>query len=369
MIRPRLKPYSRVGSGGELALERPGELRLTLADPTGQVRALLDLLDGTRTLEDLARSLADDWPATTPSDMAEPIAALDDLGLLEDAAAETTLSALQQERYASNLAFYGAVARLGHSRFDHQEGLRRSRVLLLGVGGVGSSVLFHLAGLGVGHVTIVDDDRVELKNLARQYLYSEAEVGRPKVACAADRARGFNSEMEVTALDHRIATPDDLVPLVAGSDLVVAAIDRPAEVDAWVNRACVAAGVPFVTAGLLATRGVYYSVAPGHGCLTCARAGAERPEPAVAVQGPDLANGTIGPMAGMLGALIGMEAVRYLTGFAPPVAAGKLWAIDFVSGQVQIEQEWSRRPHCPVCGPAAPPAPSFAGTGAIEARR
>ena len=369
MVQPCLKSYSRLAQNGEITLTRETGVELTLPDPDGQVLALLDLLDGTRTIDEATRAMVGRWPDLTPADVAEGVAALDAAGLLEDAAAPTTLSSWQRERYSSNLAFFGTFADLGRSRDTYQATLRRAHVVLLGVGGLGSTLLFNLAGLGVGHVTALDCDRVELKNLARQFLYSEAEVGQPKLGRAVARARAFNSELRITPVERWVTGPDDVAPLLPGADLVLSAIDQPAEVQEWVNDACVAAGVPFITGGMQVARGVYYSVLPGRSsCLACWR-GAEA-RTAALPRYPERVNRGIGPVASLMGALIALEAVRYLTGFAPPVSAGKLWLVDFATGQADVGYAWPRLPGCPVCGPAgrgtrAEPAttPVFAGGG------
>jgi molybdopterin-synthase adenylyltransferase len=266
------------------------------------------------------------------------------VGLLEDAAARPGLSEGQLERYASNLAFFSTFATLRRSRFKFQEALRHARVLLLGVGGLGSTLLFDLAGLGVGHVTLVDVDRVELRNFSRQFLYDERDVGQVKVFRAAERVRRFNREMDVVPVPTRIESARDVAELAADVELVLSAIDQPDTVQDWVNEACVAARVPFVSGGMQAARGVYYSVHPGRsGCLACAKAAGTGP------QRPQRVNRGIGPVASLMGGLVALEATRYLTGFAPPVSAGRQWLVDFATGQVAQAFEWERLLDCPVC--------------------
>ena len=354
MGRPSLKSsYTRLVENGEITLTRETGVEVTLPDPEGQVLALLDLLDGRRTIDGVSRAMIGRWPGLTPGDVREGIAALDAAGLLEDAAAPTTLTSWQRERYSSNLAFFGTYADLTRSRDSFQAALRRSHVVLLGVGGLGSTLLLNLAGLGVGQVTLLDYDRVELKNLARQFLYSEAEVGQPKLGRAMARARAFNSEVRLNPVALRVTGPDDVAPLLPGADLVLSAIDQPPEVQEWVNDACVAAGVPFITGGMQVGRGMYYSVLPGRSsCLACWRS-ADVPTAAPTGR-PERVNRGLGPVASLMGALIALEAVRYLTGFAPPVSAGKLWLVDFASGRSDVGYAWPRLPDCPVCGPDAP---------------
>lgn len=352
-VKPRLKDFRKLVTADEIVLIQEAGVEITLPDPDGQVRALLNLLDGSRTIKQATYLIMARWPQVTPADVAEAVADLGAAGLLEDAAAQTRLSPWQQNRYASNLAFFGTFAGLETSCYDFQEALRSAHVVLLGVGGVGSTLLYNLTALGVGHITIVDCDRVELKNLTRQFLYSEADVGLPKLDRAVARAQAFNSEVRITAVERWVSGPADIAPLLPGADLVLSVIDKPDEVQDWVNQACVAAGVPFIAGGIQVAHGIYYSVAPGRsGCLACWTTTMEQSldTSALAATRPPRVNRVIGPAASMVGALIGLEAVRYLTGFAPPVSAGKLWLTDFATGQVAPGYEWPRVPGCPVCG-------------------
>jgi molybdopterin-synthase adenylyltransferase len=350
--RPRLKDYARQVGADQITLFRDAGVEITLADPDGKVLALLDLLDGTRTVGEVAVGLAGRWPTVAAEDVAAAVAGLDEAGLLEDADAPTVLSSAQRERYFSNLEFFGTFASLDRSRFDFQQRLRSSHVVLLGVGGLGSTVLYNLAGLGVGAITLLDCDRVELKNFARQFLYSESQIGRSKLEQAVLRARSFNSEIRLRAVERRVSGPEDVASLLPGADLLISAIDRPPQVQDWVNEACVAAGTPFVTGGMQVARGVYHSVDPGRsGCLACLRVAEDRALadlPPIAL--PEPVNRGIGPVASMMGSLVALEAARYLTGFAAPVSAGRLWLVDFVTGETGVAWEWSREPDCPACG-------------------
>jgi molybdopterin/thiamine biosynthesis adenylyltransferase len=342
--------YNRAVADGEITLLPDTGIELSLPDPEGQVAALLDLLDGDRTLGEVASVLRQRWPSLSRADVEEGIAALNEAGLLEDVQAPTTLTGRQQERYTSNLEFFATFATLDKSRHSFQEVLRQARVVLLGVGGLGSCLLMNLAGLGVGRVTLLDADRVELKNLVRQFVYDESMLGRSKVECAAARVRSLNSEVAVDFVERRVDGPGDIAPLLDGADLVLGALDQPQEVRYWVNEACIAAAVPLVTGGFQAGRGLYFSVDPARsGCAECLRLNIQPEGKGRFMRAPAVNRG-IGPVATMIGSLIALEAVRYLTGFAPPVAAGKLWLVDFATGEVSVGYEWSRAPDCPVCG-------------------
>lgn len=362
---PRLKSLNCLAGDGELVVSLDPRFRTRLADPDGQVLALLTLLrEGTRDATALATALRDRWPATTPAGVAVVLDRLDRLGWLEDASAPTAFDAHDRERYFSNLAFFDAFTTLDVPRELPQRRLRDAHVLVLGAGGLGSAVLMNLAGLGVGAVTVVDQDRVELRNFARQFTYTEAEVGQPKAERVARWLTAFDPTLRVEAFRRRVESPDDVTTLLRGSalsplpDLVVSAIDEPDEVDRWVNAACVAAGVPFVRGGLAYTQGLYWSVDPGRSacreCLERHRArladGIDRDvvtRPRVLQQ--DRVNRAIGPVTSVLGGLVALEAMRFLTGLTAPVALGRYQLVDFAGDAGTSCDAWPPDPACPVC--------------------
>jgi molybdopterin/thiamine biosynthesis adenylyltransferase len=378
---PRLKSLNCLQGDGELLASRDPKVRVRLADPDGRILALLRLLEpGSKDVANLVAALRRNWPATTEDDVAAALGELDRLGWLEQADTGSALTPRQQERYASNLAFFGAFSSLDTSREDYQQRLRASHVLVLGAGGLGSAVLMNLAGLGVGAVTVVDQDLVELRNFARQFTYTEAEIGQPKADRVADWLRAFDPSLRVESVRRRVEDAQDVTDLIAWAslaqgpvDLVVSAIDEPGDVDLWVNSACVAAGVPFVRGGLAYTQGLYWSVDPGRSpcreCLERHRArlagGVDRDAATwPSVLRASRPNRAIGPVAGILGGLVAMEALRYLTGVVAPVSAGRYQLVSFASDCGTSNDPWPAAPDCPVCRTAPPPrerAPELAG--------
>jgi molybdopterin/thiamine biosynthesis adenylyltransferase len=250
---------------------------------------------------------------------------------------------------------------------------------VLGTGGLNSNVLPHLAGLGVGRLTLLDCDVVEPRNFARQYLYRHDDVGARKVERAADWVRRFDPSIEVTTIDRRIDSPELIGELLDlhRPDVVASGADSPDGVDAWLNLACVRAGVPFVRGGMWVTQGVVWSVAPGRSACASCRSTDDRPAGGgdhVASLADELAavrlhstrqrtNRGIGPVAGLLGALAAFEVLRYLTGYEPPLYAGRPLLIDFANGCATRQADWVREPGCTVCAhasEAARPAPELA---------
>lgn len=340
MLRPRLKPFNRTVDGDRLTLTTDPGITFQIEDPDGSNGQLLDLLDGTRTIDQIA------LPGFARAEIAEGIAALDEAGLLEDAAA----APLQDpERYFNNLAFFGTFADLKTSQHQFQQRLADARVLQIGAGGVGSTVLLQLVGLGVGEIRLVEFDRIERKNLSRQLLYTEAQVGQPKLDAAVARAQELNAAVRVTPITQQITGPADLAALLDGVDLLVLTADSPAQITDWANTAAVKAGVPFITGGVGIARASYYSVAPGKSaCLACLRAQERRG--GGPIQHPDGIHRGINPVGGLVASLISLEALRYLTGFAAPVSAARYWQVDLASGRTEVALAWERTADCPVCG-------------------
>jgi molybdopterin-synthase adenylyltransferase len=360
-------------AGDDLYVVSEPETQIVLSDPGGQVEQLLGLLrDGTRDEAQLATALAERGVPAPDGEVTAAIAALDDLRLLV-AAAATSLPDNQAERYVSNLAFFETFASLERSPASFQGSLLDAHVVFLGAGGLGSTVIQALTGAGVGQMTLLDHDVVEPRNFARQYLYRAQDVGLPKVERAAAWVQAYSPATDVRAVSRRIGGPADVADVVAGTDLVVSGVDQPDNIDEWVNEACVAAGVPYVRGGMFARRLGYFSVDPGRSaCVAChqhelaATAPGHGVTPERLTAGLDRVNRGIGPVASMVGALVAMEALRYLTAFALPIAAGRQRFVDFATGD-QETRAWTPWPGCPVCA-TAPAPPGRVPTVAADSR-
>jgi len=364
---PKLKELTWERAADEIVVAFDPTEQLVLADPSGQVEALFGLLrEGTRDTDQLARELAGRYPDVTADEVESAIEALDELRLLDDAQ-RMPLPAAQAERYFSNLAFFDTFASLERPAEHFQQRLLDAHVVVLGAGGLGSTVLMNLAGLGVGRLTLLDDDLVEPRNFARQFLYAHADIGTSKVERAAARLEAFDPALRIRTVKSRVRGAAEVASLLDGADLLVTGIDRPTEVDLWVNEACLAAGVPYVRGAMLPTRVIYWSVDPGRSaCYACAlRADAESAAGSgtagvarrLAPELPTINRG-IGPVASLIGSLVAMEALRYLTGFAAPVAAGRFRLVDFRAGLAETEQPWPRDPDCAACA-SVPESPSL----------
>ena len=348
-MRPRAKvvPWLRDGDDLAVALNPvPSDLR-RLNDPDGTIEWVLRHADGSRTESEL--HAVRDAPA--PQALSTALATLDRSALMADADATVHLDDEQREQWRNNLGFFDAYATLEVGVDVYHERLRSSRVLLLGAGGLGSAMLMNLVGLGVGEVILVDDDVVEAANFSRQFTYRTSDVGRPKALQAAQWARAFSAHSTVTPLVRRIESVDDVAALLEGVDLVVSAIDQPAEAPMWVNAACHEAQIPSLYGGFFFSKGRYESVWPGQsGCLGCLVLGERFALEPI--------NRATGPSVSIVGGLMALEAVRYLTGYTQPVSAARSWIVDFTTGEVSESVHWGRSPHCPVCAPQPSSSPA-----------
>jgi molybdopterin-synthase adenylyltransferase len=228
-----------------------------------------------------------------------------------------------------------------------QDKIRAARVLLIGCGGLGCSSADLLVRAGVGSITIVDRDVVELSNLQRQSLFDESDARRslPKVEAAARRLRAVNSEV---AIDPQALDVDagNLLSLMDSSraTIVIDGTDN-AQVRYLMNDACVSRGLPWVMAGCVGTEGRVLPVVPGGPCLRCVF---PTPPDAGEVDTCDIA-GVLGPGIAMVAALQVAWAIRILVdGFsiAPKLTAMEFWNSDLRT----IDLDDAKSADCPCCG-------------------
>jgi molybdopterin/thiamine biosynthesis adenylyltransferase len=226
---------------------------------------------------------------------------------------------------------------------EGQQRLLDARVLVIGLGGLGSPAAMYLAAAGVGHLVLNDFDRVDLSNLQRQIIHGTEDLGQPKVESARRSLERLNPEVRVEVLDRRLAGAE-LDEAVAGVDLVLDGSDNFATRFA-VNAACVKAKKPLVSGAVIRFEGQLAVFTPGQGdspCYNCL----------YAVQG-ELAescarNGVIAPLPGVIGSMQALEAIKLLAGIGGG-ARGRLLLFD------ALNLEWRqiklrKNPKCPTCG-------------------
>lgn len=219
-----------------------------------------------------------------------------------------------------------------------QKRLKQSHVLVAGVGGLGSPVAIYLSTAGIGRITIVDCDSVDVTNLNRQVLHWEDDVNRRKVESALPKLSKINSAIAVNALDVRI-TADNIHELLQGVDCVMDCMDNM-ETRFIINEACIAKGIPMIHGGVREMMGEVTTIVPGKtACLEC-------------LLPKDLSKKETFPIFGATAALIAsfqvLEAIKLLSGVGNLLSDRMLYINSSDMEFMMIDLH--RKPECRVCG-------------------
>jgi molybdopterin/thiamine biosynthesis adenylyltransferase len=224
---------------------------------------------------------------------------------------------------------------------DGQDKLLAAHVLIIGLGGLGSPVAMYLAAAGVGHLTLVDFDAVDLTNLQRQIVHTTARIGMNKAASAAQSLRELNPDVRVDTIEQ-LLDADALLAQVKVASLVIDCTDN-FQTRFAINAACVAAKVPLVSGAAIRLEGqvavfdARLETSPCYRCLyeedsddlTCA------------------ANGVLAPLVGVIGSMQALEAIKLICGFGTGLA-GRLLLLDARHSQWR-ELKLPKDPCCPLC--------------------
>lgn len=226
---------------------------------------------------------------------------------------------------------------------EGQQKILNAHVLIIGAGGLGSPAALYLASSGVGTITLCDNDTVDLTNLQRQILHRTGSIGNSKVASAHNTLAEINPEVNVLALNERIAA-ERLHELVAQADVVVDCSDNFATRYA-LNRACVQLNKPLVSGAAIKFSGqisVFDFRREDSPCYNCLY-----PEEMEAEEIRCSAMGVFAPLVGIIGSMQASEALKLLLGISPTLC-GKLLVLDALSMEPRVIK-LSRDSACPVC--------------------
>ncbi len=280
-----------------------------------------------------ARTLRDDLGYEHVQSMTGGITLWKDRGYAVDV--PRTLTAEQRDRYSRHLLMPEIGA-------EGQQKLLDARVLLLGAGGLGSPTALYLAAAGVGTLGIVDDDEVDLSNLQRQVIHTNARIGIPKVDSAEESIHALNPDVEVVKYKTRIGA-ENIMEILEGYDIVVDGVDNfPTRY--LLNDASVRLQIPVVSASILGFDGQLSVFKPYDGpCYRCLF-----PQPPPAELAPSCgANGVLGVLPGTMGLLQATEVVKLILGIGDP-AIGRLLLYDALAATL-TEVKVRRDPDCPIC--------------------
>lgn len=227
-----------------------------------------------------------------------------------------------------------------------QRALKRAKVLVIGAGGLGAPVLQYLAAAGVGTIGVIDDDVVDASNLQRQVIHGEDRIGMPKVFSAEKAMKALNPHVTVRPYNRRL-NDDQAADLIADYDLVLDGSDN-FDTRYLVNAACTEKAVPLVAGAITQWEGQVslYDPARGTPCYQCVFP--QRPAPGLVPSCSEA--GVIGPLPGVIGAMMASEAIKHLAG-AGQTLAGEMLIYDALYGETR-KISLKRREDCPICAGA-----------------
>lgn len=226
---------------------------------------------------------------------------------------------------------------------EGQEKLLSSRILIVGLGGLGSPAAMYLASAGIGQLILCDDDIVDLTNLQRQILHSTKDIGRKKTESAQSVLQAMNPDLTYEWIDRRLGEPE-LESVVHGVDLVLDCSDNLAT-RFMINRVCVRTGTALVSGAVIRFEGqiaVFDPASQDSPCYNCLYQDLGESTDSCS------RNGVVAPLPGVIGSMQALEAIKYLVN---PAAAQ--------TGQLLIFDAWRlewnrlrlrRNPDCPTCG-------------------
>lgn len=254
-----------------------------------------------------------------------------------EAASEGPFLGVELERYARHIT-------LPDIGGGGQLALKRASVLVVGAGGLGSPVLLYLAAAGVGRIGVIDDDVVNLSNLQRQVIHTDARSDMAKVFSAEIAMKALNPHVDVRPY-NRALTDDVAAELFAEYDLIVDGTDSFAIRD-MINRAAVAAGKPLIAGAISAWEGqvTLYDPKNDAPCMACVFPDA----PAPGLSATCAEAGVVGALPGVIGSMMALEVVKEITG-AGEGLRGRMLIYDALHTEARVIA-LQRRPDCAVCG-------------------
>jgi molybdopterin-synthase adenylyltransferase len=229
---------------------------------------------------------------------------------------------------------------------EGQDSLAAAHAVVMGLGGLGSPIAAYLAAAGVGHLTLVDFDRVDLSNLQRQILHGQADIGRPKVDSAAESVHRLNPDCHVEKVDQRLDR-EGLEALFTQADVILDGTDNFTS-RALINRVAAATAKPLVSGAVIRFEGQLTTFDfrdPEAACYHCLYGDGEELGETCSE------SGVLASLPGVIGSLQATEALKLLMGL--PTLAGRLLLIDGLTMSFR-SMTLARDPHCPVCGAKNP---------------
>lgn len=242
------------------------------------------------------------------------------------------------KRYDRQLHFFDTYLRVGdrNDLIEVQKKISNSHVVVLGVGGIGNYASIALASAGIGQITLIDGDVIELSNLNRQFLFSESDIGKIKIDIVKERILSYNSKIKVENIIKQIETEDDFKSVfnnLSNVDFVLVSADRPRNLINWVDNYSKSLKVPFIPCGYMGNQGVVGPLVDN----TTKRHNEICPIPEfinsqknqIQEWNTEYYNPpSLGCTNGILSNIATFEIIKYITGICLPISLGKRIVVD-----------------------------------------
>jgi molybdopterin/thiamine biosynthesis adenylyltransferase len=360
-IKPKLKKaYPIVFDEGRIIVGGFGK-NTVYEDETGAVTATFKLLNGKHTIAEISDQISKQYSSINPENVLELINDLNHERFIEDSEliGSDILNDYQRERYHRNINFFSSFVELKDNKYELQAKLGNATAGIIGLGGLGSHIVYDLAGLGIGHIKAIEFDKLDLTNLNRQILYNYSDIGKSKGQLAKQRIHDFNPEIKFDLLEQQISETKQIIEFFKDVDFIILVADRPKYLMArWANEAAVNLNVPMFCAGLEAQRAMYYTVVPHKtGCVNCWQESVKEQDNISTLVLKEKErlnllgdNTAIVPLVSVVTGMINAEIIRYITKIGELQAAGNLIAIDFLTMRTSVIEQWQLADDCPICG-------------------
>ncbi len=303
---------------------------------------LMSLLDGVNDEATIVKCMNEKYPEILSEEIISRINLLKENNIVEKGGfISDSLSPKELERYDRHLLYYSIF---NNNAVKVQECLKKSRVMLVGMGGIGCWLSYALAGAGIGTIIGVDNDTIESSNLTRQILYTEIDVGRYKVDVAKKRLEEYNENIKFIGVKKKIICKDELLTLLDNVDFLILSADRPVAIHEWVHDACKEKGVPYSNVGYINHVGVSGPIVRAEDNVLSRIMEKEFEE------NPGLDNEYVkkinqrfqppsfGPLNGLISCFQAMEVVRFLTKTATPITLNKRFMFDSYNMKIWFEE-------------------------------
>ncbi|HFE9851573.1 TPA: ThiF family adenylyltransferase [Enterococcus faecalis] len=330
-------------------------------DTAGAIELLFEKMDGNNTISEIVTSVKNEYSQFSEEEIIKAINGISEDGFLEDKnlIGSEVLSEYELSRYHRNINFFSSYLTLKDNKYKLQKKLSQATIGIIGLGGLGSHIVYDLAGLGIGTIKAVEFDKVDISNLNRQILYDYEDIGISKAELAKKRIIKFNPKIKFYVSEKKIQSANDVENEFKDCDLLILVADRPKTLLAgWVNEAIVKLNIPLFCAGLEAQRAMHYTIIPHQtGCIECWKKNVEDEHPvshALLEERRRLNlvgdNTAIVPLVSTITGFICAEIVKYLTGIGELTTVGKLKTIDFSTMTTVISETWEKNKNCQICG-------------------